>query len=307
MKKKLLFVYNPNAGKGRIKNWLSSIVELFVKHEFEVVIYSTSGKKDATNIVIDCLKKESYDRVICSGGDGTLNEVISGVMLSGVNTKIGYIPAGTTNDFAYNLKLPKNMQKAAWIALNGESYVCDIGNMNGEYFTYTAAFGLFTDASYETPQHIKNMLGKLAYLLEGIKRLPNWKSYVVKITYEDKVIKDDFILGLITNSTSVAGFKGLTSKDVLLDDGLFECLFIKRPQSVLDLQGIINDLLTGSLHGEHIYSFPIKEIELESEESIPWSLDGEFGGEYTHTVIKNNQKAITIYKGDGNKKQIPEV
>lgn len=296
MKKKLLFIYNPHAGKSKIKNWLSSIVELFVRSNYEVVIYSTAGRKDAKKIVMDCLSREEYDLVVCSGGDGTLNEVISGIMHSGQKPCIGYIPSGTTNDFAYNLKLPKNLPKAAGVVLSGEAFPCDVGIMNGEYFTYTAAFGLFTDASYETPQTSKNMLGKLAYILEGVKRLPNWKSYHMEITCGDNVINDNFIYGMVTNSISVGGIKGLTGKDVQLDDGQFEGIFIKMPQNVLDFQAIINDLLKGNLHSDHIYSFPVKEILLVSEETVPWSLDGEFGGEFQTVNIANLQQAIKIIR-----------
>lgn len=296
MKKKLLFIYNPHAGKSKIKNWLSSIVELFVRSNYEVVIYSTTGRKDAKKIVMDCLSREEYDLVVCSGGDGTLNEVISGIMHSEQKPCIGYIPSGTTNDFAYNLKLPKNLPKAAKAVLSGEAFPCDVGIMNGEYFTYTAAFGLFTDASYETPQTTKNMLGKLAYILEGVKRLPNWKSYHMEITCGDNVINDNFIYGMVTNSISVGGIKGLTGKDVQLDDGQFEGIFIKMPQNVLDFQAIINDLLKGNLHSDHIFSFPVKEILLVSEESVPWSLDGEFGGEFQTVNIANLQQAIKIIR-----------
>lgn len=296
MKKKLLFIYNPLAGKSKIKSWLSSIVEIFVKNDYEVVIYSTSGRKDATNIVMDCLNREDYEMVVCSGGDGTLNEVISGIMHSPKKPCIGYIPSGTTNDFACNLKLPKNLPKAARAVLSGEAFPCDIGIINGEYFTYTAAFGLFTDTSYETPQTTKNMLGKLAYILEGVKRLPNWKSYHMEITCGDTIINDNFIYGMVANSVSVGGFKGLTGKDVQLDDGVFEGIFIKTPQNVLDFQAIINDLLKGNLHSDHIYSFPVKEIKLISDESVPWSIDGEFGGEFKEVTITNLKQAIKIIK-----------
>ncbi|MDF2589349.1 MAG: diacylglycerol kinase catalytic region [Anaerocolumna sp.] len=307
MKKKLLFIYNPHAGKSKIKNWLSSIIELFVKSNYEVIIYSTACKKDANKIVIDCLSRDQYDLVVCSGGDGTLNEVISGVMQTGNHTKIGYIPSGTTNDFAYNLNLPKNMPKAATVALNGEEFPCDVGAINGEYFTYTAAFGLFTETSYETPQTTKNILGRLAYVLEGVKRLPNWKSYHMEITIGDRMINDHFIYGMVANSNSVGGFKGLAGKDVLLDDGLFEGLFIKKPQNVLDLQGIINDLLKGNLNSDHIISFPVKELHLKSEESVPWCIDGEFGGEYQETTIVNIKQAVTIIRNSEESKLLIKV
>ncbi len=294
MKKKLLFVYNPNAGKGKIKNCLSDIVELFVRHGYEVVIYATLGKKDAKKIVMDCLKRVEYEYVVCSGGDGTLNEVINGLMYSSQKPKIGYIPSGTTNDYAYSLNMPKNMLKAAEVVLNGEVFSYDIGEINGKYFTYTAAFGLFTDAAYETPQTSKNMLGRLAYILEGVKRLPNWKSYHMEIHSGDRILSDNFIYGMVANSNSVGGFKGLTGKDVHLDDGQFEGIFIKVPQNVLDLQSVINDLLTGNINSDHIISIPVKEIQLISEESVPWAIDGEYGGEYQTVNIRNYKQAIKI-------------
>lgn len=294
MKKKMLFIYNPHAGKGKIKNRLSDIIELFIKNDYEIVVYSTKGKKDAQKIAMECLSNEKYDIVVCSGGDGTLNEIISGIMLIGEKIKIGYIPSGTMNDFAYSLNIPKNILKAAQVVMDGDLFYCDAGEINGEYFTYTAAFGLFTDASYETPQTSKNMLGKLAYILEGVKRLPNWKSYHMEITCGERVISDNFIYGMVANSNSIGGFKGITGKDVLLDDGLFEGIFIKMPQNVLDLQSIINDLLKGNLNSDLIYSFPVSEIQLTSEELVPWSLDGEYGGEFQNVNIKNYKQALTI-------------
>lgn len=301
MKKRLLFIYNPQAGKSKIKNFLSGIIELFVKEEYEVIIYATQGKKDAKRIVLDCLSRENFERVICSGGDGTLNEVISGVMKSGKRIEIGYIPSGTTNDFAYNLNLPKNLPNAAKVAIYGEPFSCDVGSFNGAYFTYTAAFGLFTDTSYETPQVSKNTLGRLAYILEGIKRLPNWKSYAMEITCGDQVISDHFIYGMVANSESIGGIKGLAGKDVILDDGLFEGIFIKMPQNVMDFQGIINDLLTGNLNSDHIYSFPISDVIINSKELVPWAIDGEFGGELQKVHIKVHKQAITMIRNKGVK------
>lgn len=295
MKRKLLFIYNPHAGKGKIKTRLSDIIELFVKNKYEVVVYATMGKKDAKRIVMECLKDEDFELVVCSGGDGTLNEVINGIMhVKEKRPRIGYIPSGTTNDYAYSLKIPKNMQKAAQLILEGEVFSCDIGEINGKYFTYTAAFGLFTEASYETPQATKNMLGRLAYILEGIKRLPNWKAYHMEITNGDQVISDAFIYGMVANSNSIGGFKGLTGKDVYLDDGQFEGIFIKYPQTVLDFQSIINDLLTGNLNSERIISIPVKDIQLKSDELVPWCIDGEFGGEFERVEIKNYKQAIDI-------------
>jgi diacylglycerol kinase (ATP) len=158
------------------------------------------------------------------------------------------------------------------------------------------AFGLFTDTSYETPQTTKNMFGKMAYILEGVKRLPNWKSYHMEITCGDRIINDNFIYGMVSNSVSVGGFKGLTGKDVLLDDGLFEGIFIKTPLNLLDLQAIINDLLKGNLHSDHIYSFSVKEIRLVSKESVPWTIDGEFAGEFQTVDISVLKQAVTLIR-----------
>ncbi|MBH1940687.1 diacylglycerol kinase family lipid kinase [Mobilitalea sibirica] len=301
MRKKMLFIYNPHAGKGKIRHLLSNIIELFVKNGYEVVTYATLGEKDAKRIVLDCLNREKYDIVVCSGGDGTLNEVIDGIMSGNKKIKIGYIPAGTTNDFAYSLGLPKNMPKSAQVVVNGQSFLCDVGNLNGEYFAYTAAFGIFTDASYATPQTSKNMLGRLAYILEGIKRLPNWKSYHIKITCKNRVIQDNFIYGMVANSDSIGGFKGITGKDVLLDDGLFEGVFIKVPQNVLDLQSIINDLLRGNVKSNHIFYLPVQEIQITSEEPVPWTIDGEYGGEFKSVHIKNLKQAISIIRNNPTK------
>jgi len=304
MKKKLLFIYNPHAGKGKIKSWLSDVIEMYVKYDYEVTTYTTLGKGSGTKIVEDCLSKDVYNRIVCSGGDGTLNEVISGVMHCNANIPVGYIPSGTTNDFAHTLTLPKQMLKAAKVAIKGREFPFDVGVINGKFFTYTAAFGLFTDASYETPQSSKNILGRLAYILEGVKRLPNWKSYKMEITCEDIRIEDNFIFGMVTNSTSVGGFKGITGKDVLLDDGYFEGVFIKTPQNVLDFQSIINDLLTGKLNSDLIYSFPVKNIQLVSKELVPWTTDGEFGGEYNNINIHIIKQALTIMRSPNELKDL---
>ncbi len=291
---KILFIYNPLAGKGRIKKMLSDIIELFNRNMYEVVVYSTLCKKDAKRIVEDCIKSQNYDYIVCSGGDGTLNEVVNGVMTSDRKPQIGYIPSGTTNDIAYSLNIPKNMLKATQLIVDKRSTSYDIGSFNEDYFVYSAAFGLFTDTTYQTPQYIKNMIGRLAYIMEGIKSLSAWKSYHVEISYEDKVISDKFIFGMITNSKSVGGFKGIAGKDIVLNDGQFECLFIRMPHNLIEIQNIINDLGKGNLNSDRIISFQIKQINIKSEEAVPWTLDGEYGGSLHHVDIKNCKQAISI-------------
>lgn len=300
-KEKILFVFNPRAGKAKIRNKLCDIIDIFVKAGYEVTVYPTQEEGDAVRAVRD--KKEDYDLVVCSGGDGTLDEVVNGMMKCQKQVPIGYIPAGSTNDFGKSLGIPKNMQKAAEAIANGLDYACDIGEINGESFVYIAAFGLFTDVSYETSQEIKNVLGHMAYILEGMKRLSSIKSYRLKITYRnkseeegyrDETIEDEFIFGMVTNSISVGGFKRITGKYVELDDGEFEVTLIRKPSSPLELNAIIAALLNRRINTDHMYCFKTAKIVFESEEEIPWTTDGEFGGCHKRVEIKNQKQAVKI-------------
>lgn len=296
-KKKMLMIYNPSAGTGKIKEDLSDIIELFSTAGYDIKIYATGKSDDIAQIVFNFLDKEEFDKIVCSGGDGTLNQVISGIIMSGKELVIGYIPAGTTNDFANNLGIPRNKMKAAKIAISGEPFKCDIGLLNKTFFTYVSAFGLFTDVSYVTVQTTKNILGRMAYILEGIKRLPmNLKSYKMKLICGDTKILGDFIYGMITNSNSVGGFKGLTTKGVLLDDGCFEGVFIKRPKNIIEMQEIINGLLANKLDSDLIVSIPVERLQIISSELVPWTVDGEYGGEYKEVEIQVKKEAFTIMR-----------
>ena len=173
--KRLLFIYNPRAGKGLLKPQLSDIIDIFVKAGYEVVVYPTQAYRDAYKKVLE-YEADRYDLVVCSGGDGTIDEVVTGMMHRNVRTPVGYIPTGTTNDFANSLHIPKGLLKAADNAVNGVLFPCDVGQFNEDIFVYVAAFGIFTDVSYETAQDMKNVLGHMAYLLEGMKRLPSIRS-----------------------------------------------------------------------------------------------------------------------------------
>lgn len=292
MKKKLLFILNPHSGKGQIKNKLLDIVDLMVKAEYEVTIYPTQAKEDALHKVFD--EGADFDLIVCGGGDGTLDEVVSGMMLSGHKTPIGYIPAGSTNDFAASLKLPKNMLKAADAAVTGRPFACDVGEFNGDSFIYVAAFGLLTAVSYQTSQELKNILGHAAYILEGAKNLIDIKAYPMRVEYEDQVYEDEFIYGMITNSTSVGGFKNLTGSNVLLDDGVFEVTLIKMPKNPIELSEIIMSLTSGKQHSSLIYSFKTNSIRFYPKERISWTLDGEFGGEHQDVEIHNRHRAVEI-------------
>lgn len=290
MRKHMLFIYNPFAGKGLIRNKLSNIVEIFVQGDYQVTIHATRGKQDATNIVSEI--GSDFDLIVCAGGDGTLNEVTLGIMKCKKKPPCGYIPAGTTNDVANSLGLQRNPIKAAKTAIEGTIFPYDLGTLNEDYFIYVAGFGAFTDVSYATSQSTKNIFGRLAYFLEGVKRIPSLKSYRYKVEYEEQVIEDDFIFGMISNSNSVAGFKGLNSASVSLNDGLFEVTLIKMPHNPVDLQMIINALLLGDTSSKHIYSFHTNRLTLKSDELVPWTLDGEFGGNLKEAEVVNHKSAV---------------
>lgn len=291
-KKKMLFIYNPHAGKANIRSNLLDIIDIFTKAEYEVTVHPTQTAGDA--IVVTKERSKDYDIVVCSGGDGTLDEVVTGMMQCPKKVTIGYIPAGSTNDFADSLHIPRNMIKAADAIVNGIEFSCDIGAFNDDTFVYIAAFGLFTDVSYETRQDVKNLLGHMAYLLEGMKRLSMIPSYKIKIHYQDEWIENEFMFGMITNSESVGGFKKITGKWVELDDGMFEVTLIKKPKNPLELNSILTALVLEDIDTEYMYCFRTDHIELESEEEIAWTLDGEFGGNHQKTIIVNCKKAINI-------------
>ena len=293
MAKKMLFVFNPKAGKGRIKMHLLDIVDIFSSHDYEVIIRATQAPKDAYEKAKEYA--DSVDLIVCSGGDGTLDEVVTGITEKNSNVPIGYIPAGSTNDFANSLFMPKNMTKVAEMIMEEELYHCDIGRFNQKTFAYVAAFGLFTDVSYETDQDLKNVLGHVAYVLEGVKRLFDIKSYHMKVTSDEVQAEDDFIVGMITNSRSVGGFKNLTGKNVDMNDGLFEVTLIAHPKNPLQLQEIITALVMAEDNTDLIYSFKTKKLTIESDEEVPWTLDGEFGGDHSYVDIENRHKALNLY------------
>ena len=292
MGKKLLFIYNPRAGKAQIKSKLADILDIFAEAEYEITVVPTRKRDDARLATAGRSKK--YDLVVCSGGDCTLDEVVTGMMQSGFRTPIGYIPAGSTNDFGGSLGLPKNMVQAAQTIVSGRNFPCDVGSFNTDTFVYIAAFGLFTDVSYETEQEVKNVLGHMAYLLEGMKRLSAIRSFPMKVSYDDQVIEDDFIFGMITNSTSVGGFKNITGKNVKLDDGVFEVTLIRRPKNPIELNNIMISLVNRDIDMGAMYCFRTDRVVLESKEPVAWTLDGENGGNHERVEIRNLHQAIEI-------------
>lgn len=293
--KKMLFIFNPRSGKGQIRNRLMDILDIFIKAGYEVSVHMTQGTRDAMEIA--ALRGAGADLVVCSGGDGTLNETISGLMRLDTLPDLGYIPAGSTNDFASSLKISKNMLNAARDAVEGEPYPIDIGCFCGDrYFVYIAAFGAFTEVSYLTPQDKKNVLGHQAYMLEGVKSLTSIKSYAMRVLSDDLVLEGEFIFGMVTNTISVGGFKGLVTQDVALDDGEFEVLLIRTPRTPLDLSNIINYMFLKEEPNEYVHKFRTRSLKIIPQEPVDWVLDGEFGGTRMETSIINLKKQIRIMR-----------
>jgi len=290
--KKLFFIYNPHSGRGQIRSRLFDIIQTFSDAGYELTVCPTKAEKDATYQIRKL--PDDYDLVVCSGGDGTMDEVVQGMMLREKKIPLGYIPSGTVNDFARSLKIPRNMQQAARIAVEGKDFPCDIGTFNEEHFVYIAAFGIFTDVAYSTRQDMKNALGHMAYLLEGVKRLANIPSYHMRLVSEELETEGDFIFGMVTNSRSVGGFKSIIGRKVQFDDGVFEVTFIRMPKNAAELQEILAAIVLKEIDSHYMYSFRTSRLLVESEANIPWTLDGEFGGECRSAVIQNHQKAITI-------------
>lgn len=291
-RKKMLFVYNPMAGKEQIKNKLSDIIQVFCEADFLVTMMATKKKNDAKNAVIEY--GADYDYVVCSGGDGTMNEVATGLMHLEDRPICGYIPAGTVNDFASSLKIPKIMRRAAALVTDGTVFHCDMGGFNDRFFTYVAGFGAFTEVSYQTPQEWKNALGKTAYFVEGLKHVSEIKPHHMRIEYDGQVMEDDFILGLVSNSISVAGYKAYEKKHIKMDDGLFEGLFIRSLNSLVDAQEALNALVTKNLDAPAIFKFSSKKIHIISDDEVQWTLDGEDGGNYREVMLQNYQQALPI-------------
>ena len=294
MAKRGLFVINPHSGKCQIRNKLIDIIDIFVSSGIDVNIYTTQERKDAVKIIKQ--KGDKFDVVILSGGDGTLSESVKAVMTIPEYKRpvIGYIPAGTTNDFATTLNIPKNMIKAAKNIAAGKVFKCDVGKFNSDYFIYIAAFGAFTDVSYGTPQQMKNYFGHFAYVMEGIKRVSSLSSYHIKMEYEGNAIEGDFIYGMIANTKSVAGIKNLVMENVKLDDGLFEIVLIKMPQTPFELQNILAGIVTNDLTNDMFLCFRAPYVKITADNEMPWTLDGEFGGDYKDVYIENKKQAVGI-------------
>ncbi len=292
MMQKVLFIINPNSGSGEMRQDLMECLDIFCKAGFETTVYLTQCTQDAEHLVRE--NAHRFDRIVCAGGDGTLDEVVNGMMALDTRPPIGYLPAGTTNDFARSLQIPPYPEDAAKIAAFGKPFLIDVGKCNDRYFTYIAAFGAFTGVSYSTPQPYKSLFGHTAYVLEGIRALPAIKAYQTHVVGDGVEVTGSFIYGMVTNATMVGGVFSVSEDDVQMDDGLFEVLLIRQPENAVQLQGIINLLLAQNMDSDMIVHFKSAAVSMEMQEAVCWTLDGEFGGKLQTVQIENQRQAITL-------------
>ncbi|MGN1002931.1 MAG: diacylglycerol/lipid kinase family protein [Oscillospiraceae bacterium] len=295
MQKSMMLIVNPNAGKGGYKYHLAQVLEVFCGGGFTPTVYFTRRKDNGAELVHKYA--ENYDLVVCLGGDGTLSEIVGGMMRLDQERRrpIGYIPLGTANDVARTLGLSNKPQEAAKQIVAGKPIVYDVGEFGaGNFFTYVAAFGAFTEVSYATPQEYKQMLGHMAYMLEGIRSLSKIKDYRAIVEYDGGVIEDDFIFGGVTNSTSVAGLVRLDSSIVSLSDGMFEVLLVRKPQDMIDLREIITAVLSSDFSGPNILFLRSREVRIMFPEPVAWTRDGEDGGTHRDVYIVNRHPGVEI-------------
>ena len=290
--KKMLFIMNPKAGRTTLKNSLVDVLEVFCNNDYDVRTYLTKSADDAERVVAE--EGVGYDVIVCAGGDGTLGNTVAGFMKSGLKVPLGYIPCGSTNDFARSMEIPMTAVEAAEMVVGAEPFSVDLGSLNDKYFVYVAAFGVFSDTSYATPQNMKNILGHAAYVLQGIKSIANIPSYKMKITIDGEIQEGEFIFGMVSNSISVGGFKSITRKGVEFDDGLFEGVLIRTIKTPADLERVVRALLTGDISEKSMVSFRASNVLFEAEDPVAWTCDGEFGGEYKNTSIDIHRRAIDL-------------
>lgn len=292
MNKQLLLLLNPCSGQRKANRLLPEIIRLYNDCGYECVVYVTSGPGDATRFMKENAGR--FGRIVCVGGDGTLNETISGLIAGGESCPIGYIPAGTTNDYASSLGMSSDILTAALDAVEGVPYYFDMGNFNGRQFIYTASCGAFARTSYTTSQTAKNMLGHLAYVLEGIRDLPSIKPIHMSVECEGRKLEGEYIFCAVTNSISVGGILKLDPETVRLNDGLFEVMLVKYPTLPDQLLRILAALRSGNLNCDMIDFFTADRVCISTESETEWTLDGERGESGRTFEIINQYKKVQL-------------
>ncbi|MCI5625592.1 MAG: YegS/Rv2252/BmrU family lipid kinase [Clostridiales bacterium] len=292
MDRKLLLIVNPKAGRTQSRGPLFDAVSVFSDAGYLVRVYNTAGAGDAEETA--AREGGKYDLVVACGGDGTLNEVAAGFAQLEHPPLLGYLPRGSTNDFASSLRIPKDSVAAARKIVNGQPQVLDMGNWNGRPFIYVASFGAFTKSSYAASQKAKNALGHFAYILEGMRDLNTLRPYKMKLTADGEVLDGEYLFGAVCNSTSIGGLMKLDPERVVLDDGKFELLLVPNPRTAVDLQNLVLALLNQQYDSEGLVFRHVSNLHVETEEELPWSLDGEYAPSSPAVDIVNRQGALTI-------------
>lgn len=292
--KKLLFIMNPCAGTKKANRVLPEIISVFNEHDYEVITYMTAKQGDAARIAAQ--RGAGMDLVVCSGGDGTLNETISGLLDAGLDVRVGYVPSGSTNDFASSLKLSGNPVQAAREIVEGTPFRFDVGRFGERYFSYVASFGIFTRASYATPQSVKNALGHLAYVLAGITELSQIRTEHVKLEIDGEVVEDEFLFGAISNSTSVGGILTLDPRQVDMSDGKFEILLLRAPRDLMEISQCITALQKQEYNCNMITFRSASQIRVYGRPDMSWTLDGEWCQGSEEILVSNLHHAVTLMK-----------
>lgn len=292
MSNKVMLIINPVAGRGSYKNSLSDILEILCQNGCPVTVYMTRCRGDATELVRRYAV--GFDIVACCGGDGTLSETIAGLMELEDRPHLGYIPMGTANDVAATLGISRNPREAVKIITEGNCIPFDVGSMNGEYFTYISAFGAFTQVSYETPAESKQVLGHLAYILEGVGHLGSIVPHHLVVEHDGGRIEGEYVFGAVTNTTSIAGLVKLKSELVSLGDGEFEIILVKNPKNLIDLNTIFVGLLSKSYNPEYVQIIKTSRAKFTFDEPVRWTRDGEDGGEHQQVVVENIHMPISF-------------
>ena len=290
--RKMLFVMNPCAGTRQIHKHLADVLNIFNRADYEVITYMTACRGDATRVTREYAGK--VDLIVCAGGDGTFNETITGILESDTETAVGYIPCGSTNDFAASLKLSTNILQAAKDIAGGEVIRYDVGCFGGRYFSYVASFGAFTKASYATPQSMKNALGHMAYILGGVKELTQIRKEHIRIELDDQVIEDDFIFGAVSNSTSVGGVLTLDKTRVDLCDGKFELLLIRAPKDLKELAECVLALQRKTYDSSMLTFLSTPSVTVGALPEMEWTLDGEREAGHESVTVQCIHKAISV-------------
>ena len=290
--KKMLFIMNPCAGQKKANRHLADILSLFCGAGYEVITHMTTGTGNAAAVAEE--KGRGMDVVVCCGGDGTLNETITGLLRAGADTPIGYIPAGSTNDFASSLNLSSNPLQAARDIVEGSPRYYDVGQFGRRYFSYVASFGAFTRTSYTTPQTIKNALGHTAYVLSGISEISQIRKEHIRIELEDETVEDDFLFGAICNSTSVGGILTLDPRKVDMDDGLFELLLVRTPKNLVEVHECIQALQSQEYNCAMITFRSASRATIYAYPDMLWTLDGEREEGHERVEVANIHQAIRL-------------